>query len=73
MLVRASSNNKYLNMGLALLASGIRTDNIPFCPNLAIAFRLCNLEYQKKIINAGISNNAYKYSGFANLNMFLSF
>jgi len=57
------------SIGLPALALGISIDIISFCPNEANAFFRFILEYQKKTIITGMSNNAYKYSGFAILNI----
>jgi len=69
MLESASKSTVNFIAGRVVLTFGISTDRISFCPNRFNAFLRCILEYQKKTIRAGISSNAYKYSGFANLNI----
>jgi hypothetical protein len=72
-LVSASNNIMNFNIGLPALTLGISTDRISFCPNKASDFFRLILEYQKKTINAGMTNKAYKYSGFAILNILYKF
>jgi hypothetical protein len=57
------------SIGRPALTLGISTDIISFWANEASALFRFILEYQKKTIIAGMSNNAYKYSGFAILNI----